>query len=491
MLAFRSVETMTIARQVQGNRNANKDLTHMTHAYFDIDFDNSVECPSRPLPTKYLPTLSLSLVDADPGQTIASLLTGGRKRVFFMNAHCCNTRRAEPEYARAVAAADVLLPDGIGIALAGKMSGHAPTANLNGTDLVPELLVQAAKMGKSVFLFGGRPGTADAAAARLAFDIPSLRIAGTRDGYAGAADTQAVIDGINDSGADIVLVALGVPMQEIWLHRHAGSLNAELTMGVGALFDFLAGNVQRAPKVVRRAKLEWVWRLAMEPRRMAKRYLWGNVAFLAHAGLIAMHKGGAARAQKRALDILVSTTAILALAPMLALTALAIKLDSRGPVIFRQTRIGKDGKPFTMFKFRSMTTDAESRRSDLLETSDRNGVCFKARRDPRVTRIGRFIRRASIDELPQIFNVLRGEMSLVGPRPALPSEVRNYPVRAYGRLAVKPGITGIWQVSGRADIGFDQMVEMDLDYARRASVALDFTLILKTFGAVLSGRGAY
>lgn len=463
----------------------------MTHAYTDFDFSHATEVPTRPLPTKFLPALDLSLVDATPQTTIASLLTGGRKRVFFMNAHCCNTRRADPEYARAVAAADVLLPDGIGIEMAGKMTGHELSANLNGTDLTPQLLAQAAKMGKSVFLFGGRPGTADAAAARLAFDIPNLRIAGTRDGYGGAADADAVIADINDSGADIVLVALGVPMQEIWLHRHADALNAKLTLGVGALFDFLAGNVQRAPKIVRKAKMEWIWRLAMEPRRLAKRYIWGNASFLAHAGLTAMRKGGTARAQKRALDLLVASTALTSLAPVLALTAVAIRLDSRGPAIFKQTRIGKDGKPFTIFKFRSMTTDAEARRDDLLETSDRDGVCFKARRDPRVTRVGRFIRRTSIDELPQIFNVLRGEMSIVGPRPALPHEVSNYPVRAYGRLAVKPGITGIWQVSGRADIGFSKMVEMDLDYARRASVALDFTLILKTFGAVLSGRGAY
>lgn len=463
----------------------------MTHAFSDFDFGAATQVPSKPLATKFLPALNLALVDGSPQQTIATLLTGGRKRVFFMNAHCCNTRRADPEYARAVAAADMVLPDGVGIELAGKMTGHKLAANLNGTDLTPLLLKQAAKMGKSVYLFGGRPGAADAAAAQLVFDIPSLQIAGTRDGFAGAADADAVIADINESGADIVLVALGVPMQEIWLHRHADKLNANLTLGVGALFDFLAGNVQRAPKLVRRAKMEWVWRLAMEPRRMAKRYLWGNLSFLAHAGKTALRQGGTARVQKRLLDILIAGNALAILAPVLLLTAIAIRLDSKGPAIFRQTRIGKDGEPFTMFKFRSMTTDAEARRRDLLENSDRNGVCFKARRDPRITSVGRFIRRASIDELPQIFNVLRGEMSIVGPRPALPSEVRNYPVRAYGRLAVKPGITGVWQVSGRADIGFDQMVEMDLDYARRASVALDFSLILKTFGAVLTGRGAY
>ena len=463
----------------------------MTHAFLDPSITPAIEVPARPLARKYLPALDLSLVDASPRQTVSALLTGGRRRVFFMNAHCCNIRRRDPEYARAVAAADLLLPDGIGIELAGRMTGHRLAANLNGTDFTPELLRQAAKMGKSVFLFGGRPGTADAAAAQLVFDIPHLRIAGTRDGYAGAADADAAIAQINDSGADIVLVALGVPTQEIWLHRHADALTAELAVGVGALFDFLAGNVRRAPGILRRARVEWAWRLAMEPRRMAKRYLWGNLSFLASAARGALKQGGAGRVQKRALDIAVSTTALTLLSPLLALTALAIRLDSRGPAIFRQTRIGKDGTPFTMYKFRSMTTDAEARRDDLLDSSDRSGVCFKARRDPRITRVGRFIRRASIDELPQILNVLRGEMSIVGPRPALPSEVRAYPARAYGRLAVKPGITGIWQVSGRADIGFDRMVEMDLDYARRASVALDLSLIFKTFGAVLTGRGAY
>jgi len=138
-----------------------------------------------------------------------------------------------------------------------------------------------------------------------------------------------------------------------------------------------------------------------------------------------------------------------------------------------------------------MTTDAETRRADLINTSDREGVCFKSRTDPRVTRVGRFIRRFSLDELPQVLNVMRGDMAIVGPRPALPSEVAAYPKRAMGRLAVKPGITGVWQVSGRANIGFDQMVEMDISYAVSRTLLLDLVLILKTFGAVVSGRGAY
>ena len=194
---------------------------------------------------------------------------------------------------------------------------------------------------------------------------------------------------------------------------------------------------------------------------------------------------------KRALDIAMSGGALLVLSPLLLGAAAAVKLTSPGPVLFRQIRVGRDGQPFAMFKFRSMYLDAEARRAELLAQSDLSGVCFKARHDPRVTPVGRLLRRFSIDELPQVVNVLRGDMAIVGPRPALPSEVAAYPARALGRLAVKPGITGVWQVSGRADIGFDKMGDMDLAYTRSHSLMLDVLLIALTFRAVLSGRGAY
>ncbi|QDC10059.1 WecB/TagA/CpsF family glycosyltransferase [Oceanicola sp. D3] len=454
-------------------------------------FDTNFTAVTPALPTTRLPALGLDLVDATAAQTIATLLAPGRRRAFFMNAHCCNLHRRDRGYREAVACADVLLPDGIGVELAGRMTGQRLTANLNGTDLVPTLLEKAAAQGKSVYLFGGKPGTAEAAAAALQAKIPALRVAGTRDGYDGAADAEAVIDDVNASGADILLVALGVPMQEIWLHRHAMRLDTALTLGVGALFDFLAGNVSRAPGWVRRAKAEWVWRLAQEPRRLAKRYLAGNVSFLANAALRAWGPESAAAAQRRFLDVTLSLTALVLLAPLLAITAFAIKADSKGPVLFRQTRVGRNGREFTMLKFRSMSVDAEARRDALLATSDREGVCFKSKSDPRITRVGRFIRRFSIDELPQILNVLKGEMAIVGPRPALPTEVAAYPPRALGRLAVKPGLTGVWQVSGRASVGFDKMVEMDLSYAASRTLLLDLSLIARTFGAVLGGRGAY
>lgn len=447
--------------------------------------------PVHTLRETYLPSLRTTLVDATTSETITTLLAPGRRRVNFMNAHCFNVMARDRQYATAVKSADFLLPDGIGVALAAKMTGHDLTANLNGTDFIPALLQEAAKMGKSVYLFGGTPGTAEKAADNLIHKIPGLQIAGTRDGYVDAQNDADVIADIDASGADIVLVALGVPMQELWLHRNAPYIDAELTMGVGAALDFFAGNVARAPAWVRKAKCEWVWRLAQEPRRLAKRYLQGNFSFLARAAKQTAGTFTAASVASRILDITISTSALVLLSPILALTALAIKVESKGPALFTQTRVGKNGRPFTMIKFRSMATDAEAQRESVLEQSDREGICFKSKSDPRITRVGRFIRRASIDELPQILNVLRGHMSIVGPRPALPCEVDVYPKHALGRLAVKPGITGVWQVSGRADVGFDQMIEMDLAYANTRTVLLDLILIALTFRAVFTGRGAH
>jgi lipopolysaccharide/colanic/teichoic acid biosynthesis glycosyltransferase len=194
---------------------------------------------------------------------------------------------------------------------------------------------------------------------------------------------------------------------------------------------------------------------------------------------------------KRLLDLALTLPGLLALVPLFLAIALAVRLTSPGPVFFVQIRIGRGGRSFGMIKFRSMYRDAEARRTALLVQSDRPGLCFKARNDPRITPVGRLLRRLSLDELPQLLNVLAGQMSLVGPRPALPEEVAVYPARALGRLAVLPGITGPWQVSGRAEIGFDEMVEMDLAYARRPSLMADLSFLARTVSAVVSGRGAY
>ncbi|MEI4488003.1 WecB/TagA/CpsF family glycosyltransferase [Frigidibacter sp. MR17.14] len=454
---------------------------------------NDAAAPRRPVAVR-IPAIrlfGLDLADITPDRAVAELLAPGRRRVAFLNAHCGNVMARDPDYAATLATADMVLPDGIGVELAARMTGRRFTANLNGTDLVPQVMAEAARRGLSVFLFGAAPGVARAAAQRLARDTPNLRIAGTRDGYEGARDTAAAIAEINASGADILLVAMGVPLQDCWLADHAHELSPRITMGVGALFDFLSGRVARAPLALRRMHMEWCWRLALEPRRLFGRYVTGNAAFLIRAARDALACGGTLGLKRRTLDLALAGGALLALGPLMLLIAVAIRLESPGPALFRQTRIGRDGRPFTVFKFRSMYRDAEARRAALLAGSDREGICFKARNDPRVTRMGRLLRRTSLDELPQILNILRGEMSVVGPRPALPEEVAAYPARARERLACRPGLTGLWQVSGRAELSFERMVEMDIAHARSASILLDLVVIALTFRALWTGRGAY
>jgi lipopolysaccharide/colanic/teichoic acid biosynthesis glycosyltransferase len=194
---------------------------------------------------------------------------------------------------------------------------------------------------------------------------------------------------------------------------------------------------------------------------------------------------------KRMMDVVLVIAGLLAIWPLLVLIAIAIKLDSRGPALFVQSRVGEDGRLFGMVKFRSMVADAEARRVAVEAASDRAGLCFKAKDDPRVTRIGRILRRTSLDELPQLWNVLVGHMSLVGPRPALPMEVAAYPAHAMERLNVLPGITGLWQVSGRADLSFDDMVALDVNYVRNHGVMRDISILWRTIGVVATGRGAY
>lgn len=198
-----------------------------------------------------------------------------------------------------------------------------------------------------------------------------------------------------------------------------------------------------------------------------------------------------ARFMKRMLDLFGSLFAIILLSPVFALLITLVKLDSRGPAFFSQTRVGKNGRLFKFYKFRSMVTDAERLKASLMAQNEADGPAFKMRNDPRVTRVGRFIRKTSLDELPQLWNVLKGDMSLVGPRPALPSEVEKWQSWQHGRLAVEQGCTCIWQVSGRSDVNFDQWMKMDIDYVRRWSLSLDIAIIFRTVLVMLTGKGAY
>jgi exopolysaccharide biosynthesis polyprenyl glycosylphosphotransferase len=197
-------------------------------------------------------------------------------------------------------------------------------------------------------------------------------------------------------------------------------------------------------------------------------------------------------ASKRLIDIIGALAGIILLLPLFIIVAFLIKKeDSKGPVFFKQIRVGKDGKEFYMYKFRSMVSNAEERLADLLQFNEIEGAMFKMKEDPRVTKIGKFIRKTSIDELPQLWNVLKGDMSLVGPRPPLPREVAEYNTYHKQRLLVTPGCTGLWQVSGRNHMSFEEMVDLDIQYISERSVFFDIKIILRTIKVLFGTDNAY
>lgn len=433
---------------------------------------------------------------ADAAYSIVDMAVAGEcVTIQFINAHCVNLALRDADYRRALRQADMLLPDGSGVAIAARLAGEALGENLNGTDLFPEICRHAARRGQAIFLLGGEPGIAAAAASAMCQLHPRLRIAGTRHGFWSAADEDALIEEINGSGAAIVMVGLGVPLQEKWIARVRHRLTARVVLGVGGLFDYYSGAIPRAPLPLRKVGCEWAWRLAQEPRRLFARYVIGNPLFLLSAAQNAWRQRAMDQALsiklKRAFDFAAAATALLLALPLFLLVALAIKLEDRGPVFFRQTRIGDRGAPFGMWKFRSMVVDAEARLAAIRAQSERDGTCFKMKRDPRITRVGAILRRLSLDELPQLINIVSGDMSVVGPRPALPREVVTYSPDQRERLTGRPGLTCTWQVSGRAEIPFLQQVELDVEYLRSRSFLKDLGLILRTVPAVLTARGAY
>ncbi|MBD8870497.1 exopolysaccharide biosynthesis polyprenyl glycosylphosphotransferase [Nocardioides donggukensis] len=269
-------------------------------------------------------------------------------------------------------------------------------------------------------------------------------------------------DLVEDSGADLVLVANGTDpaliREAAWRLERTG-----VPMAIIGALDFVSPHRVSATQALGTTLLN------VSPSRPSA--------------------GG--RLAKAAIDRVGGVLLLGVALPVLALLFLLVRIDSPGNPVFRQTRIGRDGVPFRMFKLRTMYVDSEARLAELLDRNEVDGNLFKIRHDPRVTRIGSFLRRSSLDELPQLLNVVRGEMSLIGPRPALPEQVTRYDDTIRRRLAVKPGMTGLWQVSGRSDLPYDQAVRLDLHYVDNWRLCDDAVIACRTVGAVISPRGAY
>lgn len=299
------------------------------------------------------------------------------------------------------------------------------------------------------------PGTTELSSE---LDSTGLPVVGTK------ADSQAILNAIHSCRADAVAISAGVQLHPQTL-RHLGWELANRNVGLimaPALTDIAGPRIHTQ-------------QVAGLP--------------LIHVTTPSLEAGQ--RVAKRLFDVLASAAIILVASPVFLLTAILVKLDSPGPVLFRQVRVGMQGKHFTMLKFRSMVVDAEARLAELASRNEGSGVLFKVKDDPRITRIGAYLRRFSVDELPQLFNVLTGSMSLVGPRPPLPKEVEAYEQDVRRRLLVKPGLTGLWQVSGRSNLSWQDSVRLDLYYVENWSLAGDIVVLLRTVRAVFGSSGAY
>lgn len=495
-------------------------------------------------PKQAIPKLSLfgiELINIKMHELIGHVITYAKtpskqtQQLAFVNADCFNISIHNAEYRQCLQKCQQVYADGIGVRLASMWKGVALQDNLNGTDMFPHLCEQLAAQKLPLFLLGGKQGIAETTAKNMKQRYPDLIIAGTQEGFYHQENTathEQVINKINQSGAAVLLVAMGAPTQELWIKTFQSQLNVGVAIGVGGLFDFYSNKIKRAPFWVRQLGMEWIYRLKQEPKRMWKRYIIGNPLFLLRAwqettlfrrsqaikvkeaklnlkkheqSIININfnrkKAKVSRSRhqiaqqlsqfsKRTLDIIVACSALIILSPLLLITVILIRLESPGNVLFSQQRAGKDNQAFTLWKFRSMYQDADERLKTL-ENEMQGGVLFKIKQDPRITFFGKIIRKTSIDELPQLWNVLKGEMSIVGPRPALLSEVEQYNLTHRQRLTIKPGITCIWQVSGRSHIPFEQQVELDTNYIYEQSLLADLWLIVKTIPAVIFSRGAY
>lgn len=451
-----------------------------------------------------------------------SISTNTKRRFYFINADCLNKTFENKQYKEILKNADTVLADGSGVNMACNILQTPLIQNLNGTDLLPFICNLSLEKEYKIFLLGAKEGVAQKMKVQLESKYKNIKIVGTNNGFLNDDESELkVINKINSLKTDILFVAMGAPYQEIFIEKYKDKIDAKVTLGVGGLFDFYSTNIKRAPIYLRELGFEWIYRMLQEPKRMWKRYILGNPLFLYRVYRYKKHeeKNSLINAYlnnyetpkkykiekslwhlkfvlrtliKRFIDIVASFILLILLAPLLLIVMIIIKLTSKGNIFFIQKRVGINGTLFNMYKFRSMVVDAEELKEKLMQQNQSSdGVLFKMKDDPRITKVGKFIRKTSIDELPQLLNVLKGEMSLVGPRPPVIDEVKQYNMDDKKRLDVKPGITCIWQVSGRSKIPFKEQVKMDKEYIKNQSIYKDIVLLLKTIPAVLFQKGSY
>jgi len=452
-----------------------------------------------------------------------ALLTPGNQTLVFADSLSLLRVQADSLAMEMLKHADLVIPRGRSLRTQLRGLGRAGRGDIDTSHLYDELFMEIEHRQLHLCLLASNASEAQRVERALLQHYPSLtysiHILEERYRFS----TAEMAASMRERGVRVILSLLESPQQERVLSRLNRYLNDSLLIGLGSgLADSLFGLRPGQPRQLQQLKLwfrqrrhsillrplHWLGllcNLLMGPFNNSEHGLplnsslnrsgWRTRQLRAAIFLKAMSFRGRRQLGvlfKRLLDLIGVGTGMLLLSPLLLFVALVIKLTSKGPVFYSQIRVGLNGRHFRIWKFRSMYTDADKRKAELEAQNEMaGGVLFKMKRDPRITPIGRIIRRLSIDELPQLFNVLTGEMSLVGPRPALPQEVEAYPVLARARLEVKPGLTGLWQISGRSDLPFDKQVLLDTAYVHTQSTTNDIKLIAKTIPAVISGKGAY
>lgn len=433
-----------------------------------------------------------------------------------------------PEFKTVINEADLVTPGGMPLVWMLRGLGCTKQPRVYGPELTLHVCEAAAQAGVPVGLYGGSEATLARLVQELTLRYPGLKIVYSHSPpfrKLTSVEETDILKAIRASGCRILFVGLGCPKQEQWMAHQRGNIPAVM-LGVGAAFDFISGQKPRPFRWMQRMGLEWLFRWCTEPRRLFYRYAYHNPRFVALAGsefirtkLLGQERtatnngdsgspGESLKEEapvlerslsgkpvqlfiKRGFDIGIASLALIALAPLLALLWLLVRLSSPGPAIFRQTRVGFREAPFTMYKFRTMVAQPRQSVLDAQATAARNGILLKGKDDARVTPLGRWLRSTSLDELPQLFNVFKGDMSLVGPRPLLPFMLEPLPEFRRVRCLLRPGITGLWQISERHNnTSAAAMLPYDLEYVRRFSLLTDLRIIFRTPVAVLAGRGA-
>jgi len=468
--------------------------------------------------SKAIAGLEINSVTTEQFQLYINLVlsqTEGVQTLSFFDAKSLYWFHQDEEYKKIIRHFDYLVPRGKGIRVTSALQSKKSNRSAHSSELYRELLLSLEAVGETVLLFTDDKKNIARIENEISKHFPCLNLQIVLCDVEYDKSTHWFIQKIEKFSASAVLFAIESPLQERLIAKIEPKCSAKLLAGLGypffnAIFEvndkkslarfknsillspikllqtFISSCVtsrfepSSTPSKINKVLNNWGWsvRLTRISIRL-KASLW----------LIRCRAQGII---KRGIDLLGSSLGLLFLMPILVPVALGIKATSPGPLFYSQVRVGHRGKLFRMWKFRSMYIDADARKAALMEQNESSdGVIFKMKKDPRITPIGRIIRRLSIDELPQLYNVLTGEMSLVGPRPALESEVAQYPVLARARLEAMPGLTGLWQISGRSDLPFDKQVLLDTAYVNQQSAINDVKLIAKTIPAVVSGKGAY